>query len=153
MFAACNLLNDVNVQNSKQNNETTFQIGEKAIIKKNGVELYTFVINSVTKTDEQNQFEDSDPASVVVINYTYENLASEEDLYIGSLNFKVMDGQGNMCSTYPAANTYAQATPKGGKCTAAQAYGIMEGGGTMKLYFYDNLFNSNADAVFEFEVK
>ena len=51
-------------------------------------------IDSVTTTDERNEFSDKDPAQVVVVKYTYENLGYESDFM--DLYFtpdRVIDGQ------------------------------------------------------------
>ncbi|MCL1789830.1 MAG: DUF4352 domain-containing protein [Peptococcaceae bacterium] len=132
----------------------TFVVGEKAAVRdKSGSELYTFVINSVTQTDARNQFMEKDPAQVVVINYTYENIAMDEDIRVSSLNFKIIDAGGNVCETYPVSTSaYAQGTPMGAKCTAEEAYGLIEEG-QFKLLFYDNMFNSKADATFTLSVE
>jgi hypothetical protein len=131
-----------------------FGLGEKVSIKKDGKELYTLIINSVTVTDERNQFDESNPAQVIIINYTYENIASEDDIIISSMNFKFIDSDGNVCSSYPISSLdkMAQSTPMGAKCTAEEAYGLKIAGGTIKLSFYDNMFSSKADAVFEINV-
>jgi hypothetical protein len=129
---------------------SAFGLGEKVTVKdKSGTAMYTLVINSVKLTDERNQFADTDPAYVIVINYTYENLANESDLFISSMNFKVIDADGNVCATYPAGvKDYPQQTPMGAKCTGEEAYGLTADG-KFKLMFYDNMFNSKADATFE----
>jgi len=126
-----------------------YSVGERVVISEDGTELYAITINSVKFTDERNEYSDIDPKSVVVINYTYENIAKDEDLYISSLYFKVIDSDGNVCETYPAGTTsYAQGTPLGAKCTADEAYGLMSDGADFKLLFYNDMFGSTADATF-----
>lgn len=43
---------------------------------------FKVTVNSVIATDYRNQFDESNPAAVYVINYTYENIGLKEDLYV-----------------------------------------------------------------------
>ena len=65
-------------------------IGETVDIIDNGAKLGTLTINSVSLTSDRNRFSDDDPAQVVIINYTYENTDSSEDLLYFSSNFKLL---------------------------------------------------------------
>ncbi len=51
-------------------------------------------IDNVKLTDERNQFSEKEAEKVVVIEYTYENIADEENLYVFDSNFKVYDASG-----------------------------------------------------------
>lgn len=133
-----------------------YGIGDEVIIKVDGVDKYSLVINSVKKTDERSEYYTGpEVSSVIVINYTYKNINSDTDIYLTPmLNFKLMDGQGNMCEPYTYITDLSpQQTIKGAKCTAEMMYGIIEDGGTVRLNFYDNFLITKADAVFEFVVE
>lgn len=118
-----------------------YGIGETVTYSEDGKNLINFVVNSVKITEDRNQFDDSNPAQVIVINYTYENIADKDDVYISSLNFKVIDEGGNVCETYPAgANLYPQATPIGAKSTGEEAYGLIQQSSKIKLIVEFQLF-------------
>ena len=69
---------------------------------KNSKDLIHFTVDSVRNTDDRNEFADSQPEQVIIIHYSYENIANEDDIYFSSINFKVIDEGGNVCETYPA---------------------------------------------------
>ena len=100
-------------------------------------------IDSVSFTDERNQFSDKYPEAVVVIKYSYENLGYEgriQDLYINPDN--VADGDKKIASTYPAgANVNARPTPIGAIMEGAEvSYGLSSDKGEITIYFdeYDD---------------
>lgn len=129
-----------NPSDSQQNtnNETEeskiFKIGDIATFTSGGVDMCTIKINSVKSTKERNQFEEKKYEDVVLINYTYENVGDDEDVYIsGALNFTVIDEDGNVCDTYPIGSITPKETPKGAKCTAEEAYGLIKKSSKIKL--------------------
>lgn len=133
--------------------EKIYGIGETLVYSEDGKDLYTFTINSVVTTDERNQFSDKNPAKVVVINYTYENLADESDVYISSMNFKVIDADGNLCETYPAGTSvYPQAAPIGAKSTGEEAYGLIVDSSSIKLVF-DPTYIGTTRVTFELPIQ
>ena len=132
--------------------EKVYKIGDTLTYSESDQKMYTFTINSVKATKERNQFDDSNPEQVVLINYTYENIGSDDDVFIdGSLNFTVIDEEGNVCETYPIGDKYAKETPKGAKCTAEAAYGIVKKSSKIKLRFKEPF--GSAEANYELEVK
>jgi len=123
------------VDSNKVQTSKTYKVGDTWTVDG----LWKLTFNSVTVTDERNQFSDKTPDQVVVLDYTYENLGydgSYMDLYISSSDFKVVDENGNMGETYPAgANKYPQETPIGAKCVGAQeAYGLIDESGKITVY-------------------
>lgn len=141
-----NSSNDNQAQNNNdektpQNEEVTYGLGDEIVYSEDGVELFTFKVNSVKLTDERNQFSDKTPTQVVVINYSYENLADEDDVYISSMNFTVVDEDGNVSETYPAgSNVYPQAAPSGTKSSGEESYGLIFESKMIKLYFNPTIF-------------
>lgn len=85
---------------------------------------WRFTIDSVTATDERNEFSDLNPAQVVVVTYSYENLGytgDVQDLYFSELNMSIIDGGKAVAKTYPGnISTYPQETPNGAVCNGAQ---------------------------------
>jgi len=88
---------------------------------------WNFTIDSVTTTSERNQFSDDDPAQVVIITYSYENLGYEDSLGLtnGVLFWldteTVIDGTGEVASSYPLEVSYPKEAPVGAKCSGAQS--------------------------------
>ena len=100
--------------------------------------LWKLKVNSVTTTEERNQFDESNPAQVVVVSYSYENLGYEDD--IQDLYFtpeKVIDSGRKVASTYPGGvNTHPQPTPVGAIMeNAEEAYGLSQPDGSVKIIF------------------
>ena len=118
---------------------------------------WNFTIDSVEPTDERNEFEDSEPAQVVVISYNYENIGYEDSDGIMEGLFiepdSAIDSDGNMCKTYPVEVEYAQETPVGAKCAASVAFGLKKEGSpiTINIARYDgNGKEQKAKFVLEF---
>ena len=132
-----NMMNENKKSNEiaeKEKKKTTFGLGEWWEVE-NGWKLK---INSVTPTDERNQFSDKTPAQVVVINYTYENLGYEgtvQDLFMTPSN--VIDSGKLMAETYPSgASTSPKPTPIGAIMEGAEsAYGLQTEGGEITVTF------------------
>ncbi|MEG0256471.1 hypothetical protein [Vagococcus sp.] len=132
-----NMMNENKKSNEiaeKEKKKTTFGLGEWWEVE-NGWKLK---INSVTPTNERNQFSDKTPAQVVVINYTYENLGYEgtvQDLFMTPSN--VIDSGKLMAETYPSgASTSPKPTPIGAIMEGAEsAYGLQTEGGEITVTF------------------
>ena len=129
--------------NSSNNNSQTktYSVGDTVTMKNSdGTDKLKVTINSVTLSNERNQYTDKNPAQVVVIDYTYENVGSDSDIYYSSSCIKVTDEKGNLCDTYPLSlNEYPKSTPKGSKCKAKQAYGTVEESSKIKLALKDSI--------------
>lgn len=85
-------------------------------------------ILGVTPTDDRNEFSDKEPAQVVLVSYTYENLGYEDDIMDGLFLTpdQMIDEQGSVAYDYPANTTHhADEVPVGAKVDIAeQAYGL-----------------------------
>lgn len=141
---------DNKINEKTEEDKKTLGIGETAYINdKNGVKSMAITIDNVKLTDERNQFSEKEAEKVVVIEYTYENIADEENLYVFDSNFKVYDASGNVLEIYPAgAEKYPQAISKGKKCTANMSFALNNESNNLELEFYDNMFNGKASEVF-----
>lgn len=114
---------------------------------------FKVTVNSVTATDYRNEFEESNPAAVYVINYTYENIGLKEDLYV-DLESKVVDNAGKVASSYPGGTEkYPESVPTGAYCEAEATIGV-ENVGSFKDYVsvYDDDYNEYS-AIFNLEVQ
>jgi hypothetical protein len=82
-----------------------FYIGEKVFITQRGETLYTLVFDSIVFTSERNPYSDINPTSVVIVTYTYENIAEPDVVYIDWTNFadldNTFDGGFNKFAGYP----------------------------------------------------
>lgn len=85
-------------------------------------------ILGVTPTDDRNPYSEKEPAQVVLVSYTYENLGYEDDVLDGLFLTpdQMIDEQGSVGYDYPANTThYADNIPVGAKVDIAeQAYGL-----------------------------
>ncbi|MCO7151880.1 hypothetical protein [Vagococcus lutrae] len=113
-------------------------------------------VNNVTTTDERNQFSDKEPAQVVIIDYTYENLGYESDFQdLFMIPEKVIDSQKKMAEPYPASGKGdPQPTPPGAMTeNATYVYGLNNEGGPITIIFeeYDNDSNLQK-ATFEIDI-
>ncbi len=122
-------------------------VGEKFNFK----DKYELIINKVYTTEERNEFAEKNPKKVVVIDYTYTNLNLEDVLYISELNFKMFDSNGNALETYPSTINNATQVPKGKTAKGSMSFGLDEGD-TIEAYYYDNMFNSKEDAIFNLTI-
>ncbi|NLC54502.1 MAG: hypothetical protein GX769_01300 [Erysipelothrix sp.] len=93
--------------------------------------VYSFTINSIVNTKARNDYSDTDPAQVVIINYTYKNIDykdtySNNILYITTHNFEVLDKDGNKAVSYPAKETllYDGSPKKGFESINEEAYAL-----------------------------
>lgn len=106
---------------SAQNEQKTYGAGETWTVDGQ----WNFRIDSVTATDDRNQFSDKNPAQVVIVTYTYENLgytSKVQDLYFSSSDMSVIDAGSAVASTYPVHTTVSpQPAPVGTTCNAAEA--------------------------------
>lgn len=113
---------------------------------------FNLTVNSVSASDFRNQFDESNPSAVYVINYTYENLGLQEDLYI-SMESQIVDSAGKMGTSYPGDYTmYPQPVPTGANCEA-EAWIAVENPGNFKIYVsvYDDDYNEHS-AIFNLTV-
>ena len=65
--------------------EKIYTIGETVTYTKNSKDLIHFTVDSVRNTDDRNEFADSQPEQVIIIHYSYENIANEDDIYFSSI--------------------------------------------------------------------
>lgn len=83
---------------------------------------------------------------VIIINYSYENIAMDDDLYISSSSF-------NVAKTYPASKTiYPKKCPVGAKSDGEEAYGLMSAGNTIKLRLEEYIPGSYDKVTRNFEL-
>lgn len=125
--------------------EILYGIGDRIVFENK----YALTIVGVTETKDRNEFSEKEVQQVLIIEYLYENLASEEEIYISEMEFKLVDEGGNMMDTYPVEAVHSpEYTPKGAKTLASFAVGAEAASGSIDVHYYDNFFSSEADARF-----
>lgn len=139
-------------ETTEKKEEKIYGLNETVTYSKNNKDLIHFTVDSVSNTNDRNEFADSQPAQVIIIHYNYENIANEEDVYFSSINFKVIDEGGNVCETYPASiNTYPQEAPIGTKSEGEEAYGLKQESSKIKLIV--ELDYSGTKATYELPIQ
>ena len=137
---------------SESTSQDTYKIGETYVVEGQ----WKITVNSITATDDRNEYSDKNPAAVYLVTYTYENLGYDDDIMNGlyiSLDDGIVDSAGKMGYSYPGdISMYPQETPVGASCQAQACIGV-DNAGSFKINFYN--YDSNGQkqsAVFEIDV-
>ncbi len=140
---------------TNQEENIVFGVGETAYLSdSSGVKIMSLTINDAKLIDERNEFSDKKADKVVEIDYTYENIGSEENLNILDSHFKVYDASGNVLETYPAGgDKHSQAISKGKKCSANMSFALNNESNELEIEFYENMFNDKPTGVFKITCK
>lgn len=126
-----------------------YKIGEIIEIKTNEG-AYTLCVDKVEKTSDRNQFDESNPAEVYKITYTYSNISLADNLYISEYDFGLIDSTGTMGFSYPGSTRkYPNETVKGAKCTAEMTLASHTSGDKLLLTYRDNFFSDSVDVYIE----
>lgn len=112
--------------NSSQNTQQTLKVGDTWTVDGQ----WNLTIHSIKPTSDRNPYSEKNPAQVLLVTYSYENLGYYNDFYDEDMLYfslepggdaTVIDSNGELAYTYPADQTgYAQETPTGAKCVNAQ---------------------------------
>lgn len=135
-------------EESKATTKTEFSTGETWEVEGQ----WRVTVNSVTPTDERNEFSDKQPAAVYVIEYTYENLGFEDEdgfldgLFIDFESGQIVDAGKTMGYSYPGdVTSYAEPVPVGAAHTAQSCIGVNTPGNfTVKISSRDSDNNNHA---------
>lgn len=141
---------------ANSNEKAVYKIGETWTV----AGQWKITINSVEETSYRNPFAETNPETVYMVTYTYENLGYTDtdgimnglfvDLELGT----IVDAQKCTGYSYPGEITYyAQEIPIGSKCKAQACIGV-DHSGDFKIYYdaYDGNFIERK-AVFKINVK
>lgn len=111
---------------SKVEEKTTFKIGETWVVDGQ----WELTVTSVTETKERNEFADTTPAAVYIVDYTYKNINYTDasglmDGLFFNLDDTIVDNSGKMGYSYPGELTvYAKETPVGATCDGQVCVGV-----------------------------
>ncbi len=128
----------------------TYKLNDDIYVKNQSGE-YRVKFTKIYETSNRNQYSDKQANRVIVIEYEYENISQEEDLYVSELDFKLYDKENNQLETYPVDTKYSSYISKGRKATASVAYALNSDSNYIELEFYDNMFSSSANCKVIFE--
>lgn len=138
-----------NTKAEKPEEDVVYTIGDRIVFDDD----YALTIISVKETDERNEFSEKEVEQVLIIEYLYENLSSDDEIYISEMEFKLVDEGGNMMDTYPVDAAHSpEYTPKGAKTLASFAVGTTSKSQKIDMHYYDNFFSSSSDCTFSLPV-
>lgn len=106
---------------------------------------WKLTINSITETQERNEYEERNPSAVYVIDYTYENIGYEDKdgimdgLFIDLSLGQIVDSKGTMGYSYPGnQKSVPKEIPVGANLTADVPIGVDNAGNfTVTISAYD----------------
>lgn len=114
--------------------QTEFNIGETWTVEGQ----WSLVVNSVSATEERNEYAETNPAAVYIVDYTYKNIGYTDKsglmdgLFFG-MDDSIVDSTGLMGYSYPGDVTkYASEAPVGATCNAQSCIGV-DNAGTFKI--------------------
>jgi len=130
--------NNTTKTSSSKTSIAEIKLNEPYIIT-NSYGEYSITFEGVRETQDRNQFSDVNPNKVIFVDYNYENISSETDVYVSSMSYKVMDDSGNVLDTYPVSDSTRNnnAVPMGGKSKGCDAFAIMTDTKTITILYYD----------------
>ena len=124
-----------------------YKVGDAITIQSDGKDVATFTIDKVEVTDDRSEYDTSNPDKVIVITYTYKNLAFDDPLLYDQMSFRVLDGD-TVCLPYYLADLTSPdlANVGGDAVTATAAYGISASCNEVTIYV------DGAQIAFPFQV-
>lgn len=153
--------NNYQEDKSNSNNTVVENKGSKKEPKKYGLNepviittsagSYRLTFTGVTETSERNRYSDTQANRVILISYEYENIDSEENVYIFDSHFKIYDNENNSLETYPVSDKAGESVSIGRKTNATMAYALNSNTNHIEIEHYSNMFNSKYDCIFEIE--
>lgn len=132
-----------------------YQVGDVVTVSSSKKEpQYTVTITNVYETDSRNQFSEKQADRVVVIEYSYENIAKDSGLFVSELNLKTYDASGTSMDTYPAVVSAPSADTIGvGRNSSGHAvYALNNESGEFELELFDNMFDSKPVATWKLSI-
>jgi len=144
-------------ETKKEEDVAEYKVGDTVTIKKDGKEIYSYSIDKITVVDERNEFEETNPEQVILVDYTYKNIDYPDmPLFMDdTFAFKFMAKEGEMGYPYgaPSLSKYPTEAPTGGVVHAQMAIGFEKTTSEVKILQYDNLFDSKETSIVVSPVK
>lgn len=116
----------------------SYSMGQKATINSSGGQ-YSVTIDSAKAGASRNEYADTQPKRVILINYSYENISCKQNITVDELYFHVYDASGKLLETYPSTDaSNPSSTISAGKHNSASvAYGLDNSSNQITLELYD----------------
>lgn len=131
---------------SKTREQQTYHMNDNIYITKADGTEYRIKITGIKETNDRNEYSDTRADRVVIIDYEYENISMEDDLYISSMDFKAYDKDNNSMQTYEVIDyKYSDTISTGRKATAQMVFALNNTNNYIELEFYDNMWNSKSN--------
>lgn len=136
---------DANTENSTQETKSNSVLGIEDEWVVDG--QWKLKVLDVKRTQNRNEYADTDPAEVVIVSYTYENLGYENEYSEGLFLApeQIIDEQGSVGHSYPGEQThYPDEIPAGSKVDIAEAiFGINNASNEVTVNFAKHDSNGN----------
>ena len=134
VFSAVGCSSNGNSSEKPAEQKAEFAIGETWTVDGQ----WSLTVTAVSLTDERNEFAETNPAAVYMVNYTYTNIGYQDPsgvmdgLFFG-MDDAIVDSAGTMGYSYPGdVAKNPQETPVGATCNAQACIGV-DHAGTFKI--------------------
>lgn len=112
-----------------------YKVGDTVTLQDKGKDVATFTIDKVEVTDERSEYDTSNPEKVILITYTYKNLAFDDPLLYDQMSFRILDGKTVCLPYYLTSLTSAELAQAGGDAvTATVSYGVSASCNEVTIY-------------------
>ena len=153
-FTACGGSGDTS---SESSGEKIYGVGDTWTVDGQ----WSLTVNSVEVTDERNEYEEGDPAQVIIIDYTYENIGYEDPngimngLFLDFGSAQIVDQSGQMCRQYMlmSVTDLPQEAPVGATCHANTSVGLTTADGDSVTIYMTQYDSSGEPQKAQFELE
>lgn len=132
--------------------QKAYRVGDTVVVD-SPVGKYSVTIDSVKSIKERNEFADSQPKQVIMVNYSYSNITCTQDITYSYVYFHVYDSTGKLLETYPATVKDPANISKGKHHSASAAFGLDGSGKQVQIELYDIFDPSKHIAAYQTDVK
>ena len=140
---------------NKGNTNNNYKLNDEIKITNDDGE-YTLTITGIKEIKDRNSFSELKPEQVFLIDYTYKNVSSKDDVYISDTHFKIIDEKGEFGNSYPitvSSSCYPKEISQGVTLKAQMVLCVNNPSNKVKLQYFDNMFNETPSAVIDLDVK
>lgn len=126
-------------ENLNQQSETVYTFGQPWVVDGK----WSLTINSITATDQRNEYAEKNPAQVLIIDYSYENIGEPDGIFFDLSYGQIVDSTGLMGYSYPGdIVNYPQTAPVGATCNAQACIAVDNVSTEIKITIsqYDSTF-------------
>lgn len=116
----------------------SYSVGQKVTVNSSEGQ-YSVTIDSVKSGASINEYADTQPKRIILINYSFENISCKQDMAVYDYSFHVYDASGKLLETYPSTDASGpSSTISAGKHSSASvAYGLDNSSNQITLELYD----------------